>query len=103
MFTLAGVKAVNGQNRQDLGYLRTFTVTANVSSAADGTASVPIYPPITIAPSPAQTVTASPFTDTITTAYDNSMVVDYFLDSNAAILGSFIRTTKCVPENSARG
>lgn len=59
MFTLAGVNAVNGQNRQDLGYLRTFTVTANVSSAADGTATVPIYPPIT--PTGAfQTVTASP-------------------------------------------
>jgi P22 coat protein - gene protein 5 len=59
MFTLAGVNAVNGQNRQDLGYLRTFTVTADVSSAADGTATIPIYPPIT--PTGAsQTVTASP-------------------------------------------
>ena len=59
MFTITGVNAVNGQNRQDLGYLRTFTVTADVSSAADGTASIPIYPPIT--PTGAsQTVSASP-------------------------------------------
>lgn len=59
MFTLAGVSAVNGQNRQTLGYLRTFTVTSDVSSAADGTASIPIYPPI-IATGASQTVTASP-------------------------------------------
>jgi hypothetical protein len=59
MFTLAGVNAVNGQNRQTLGYLRTFTVTSDVSSAADGTATVPIYPPI-IATGATQTVTASP-------------------------------------------
>lgn len=59
LFTITGVNAVNGQNRQDLGYLRTFTVTADVNSAADGTASIPIYPPIT--PTGAfQTVTASP-------------------------------------------
>jgi hypothetical protein len=59
MFTLPLVNAVNGQNHQDLGYLRTFTVTSDVSSAADGTASIPIYPPIT--PTGAsQTVTASP-------------------------------------------
>jgi P22 coat protein - gene protein 5 len=59
MFTIASVNAVNGQNHQDLGYLRTFTVTADVNSAADGTASIPIYPPIT--PTGAfQTVTASP-------------------------------------------
>ena len=58
-FTITGVNAVNGQNRQDLGHLQTFTVTANVSSAADGTASIPIYPPI-IASGATQTVTASP-------------------------------------------
>lgn len=62
-FTLAGVNAVNGQNRQDLGYLRTFTVTADVNSAADGTASVPIYPPI-VASGATQTVTASPAAST---------------------------------------
>lgn len=58
-FTITGVNAVNGQNRQDLGYLRTFTVTADVNSAADGTASIPIYPPI-VATGATQTVTASP-------------------------------------------
>ena len=63
MFTLAGVNAVNGQNRQSVGYLRTFTVTADVSSAADGTASVPIYPPI-VASGASQTVTASPAAST---------------------------------------
>jgi hypothetical protein len=45
-FTLPLVNAVNPQNRQDTGVLRTFTVTADVSSAADGTATIPIYPPI---------------------------------------------------------
>ena len=59
MFTITGVNAVNGQNHQDLGYLRTFTVTADVSSLADGTAAIPIYPPIT-ATGASQTVTASP-------------------------------------------
>ena len=58
-FTLAGVNAVNGQNRQDLGHLQTFTVTSDVNSAADGTASIPIYPPI-VASGASQTVTASP-------------------------------------------
>ena len=58
-FTITGVNAVNGQNRQDLGYLRTFTVTADLNSAADGTASIPIYPPI-VASGATQTVTASP-------------------------------------------
>jgi len=58
-FTITGVNAVNGQNRQDLGYLRTFTVTSDVNSAADGTASIPIYPPI-VATGATQTVTASP-------------------------------------------
>ena len=62
-FTITGVNAINGQNRQDLGYLRTFTVTADVNSAADGTATIPIYPPIIplgMAGTAANTVTASP-------------------------------------------
>jgi len=59
LFTITGVNAVNGQNRQNLGYLRTFTVTADVNSLADGTAAIPIYPPITPTGA-AQTVTASP-------------------------------------------
>ena len=59
MFTIANVYGVNGQNRQSQSYLRSFTVTADVNSAADGTATIPIYPPIT--PTGAsQTVTASP-------------------------------------------
>lgn len=59
MFTLPTVNAINFQNHQDLGYLRTFVVTADVSSDASGNATIPIYPPIV--PSGAtQTVTNSP-------------------------------------------
>ena len=58
-FTLVGVNAANPMNGQDLGYLRRFTVTADVSSAADGTAVVPIYPPI-IATGGGRNVTAAP-------------------------------------------
>ena len=58
-FTITGVNAVNGQNRQDLGHLQTFTVTSDVNSAPEGTASIPIYPPIVASGAP-QTVTASP-------------------------------------------
>jgi hypothetical protein len=67
MFTMATVNAVNGQNRQSLGYLRTFVVTADVSSDAAGAASIPIYPPIIPAPSPFQTVTNSPPNATVLT------------------------------------
>jgi hypothetical protein len=45
-FTIANVYAVNGQNRQTLTTLRTFTVLSNFSSAADGTGTISIYPPI---------------------------------------------------------
>lgn len=45
-FTITGVYAVNGQNRQTLTTLRSFTVTSNFSSAADGTGTISIYPPI---------------------------------------------------------
>ena len=45
-FTIANVYAVNGQNRQTSTTLRTFTVMSNFSSAADGTGSISIYPPI---------------------------------------------------------
>lgn len=60
-FTIANVYAVNGQNRQTLTTLRTFTVTSDFSSAADGTGSVQIYPPI-YGPATAaqQTVSALP-------------------------------------------
>ena len=62
-FTLPLVNAINPMNRQDLGYLRTFTVTSDVSSAADGTASIPIYPPLiplNVTTTANHTVTVSP-------------------------------------------
>ena len=60
-FTIANVYAVNGQNRQTLTTLRTFTVLSNFSSAADGTGTISIYPPI-YGPATAaqQTVSALP-------------------------------------------
>lgn len=55
--------AVNPVSLQSTGKLRQFTVTANVNSAADGSATIPIYPPI-IGPAtpanPRQTVHALP-------------------------------------------
>lgn len=60
MFTISGVYGVNPQSRQSTGNLRTFVVTADVSSAADGTASIPIYPPIYPATVALATVVASP-------------------------------------------
>lgn len=59
-FTIAGVYAVNGQNRQTLTTLRTFTVTSDFSSAADGTGSISIYPPIYGPGTANQTVSALP-------------------------------------------
>lgn len=62
-FTLPLVNSINPQNRQDLGSLQVFTVTADVNSAADGTASIPIFPPIVplgAAGTAANTVTVSP-------------------------------------------
>lgn len=63
IFTIALVNAVNPVSLQSTGKLRQFTVTADVSSAADGTATIPIYPPI-IGPStpanPRQTVSVLP-------------------------------------------
>lgn len=58
-FTIAGVYAVNPQNRQSTGALRIFVVTAPVSSDGSGNATIPIYPPI-ITAGPFQTVTVSP-------------------------------------------
>jgi hypothetical protein len=46
IFTIANVYAVNPQNRQTLPGLRQFTVVADFSSAADGTGTISIYPPI---------------------------------------------------------
>lgn len=45
-FTIANVYQVNGQNRQTSTTLRTFTVMSDFSSAADGTGTISIYPPI---------------------------------------------------------
>ena len=59
VFTLAGVFAVNPQNRQSTGQLRQFVVTADVSSDASGNATIPIYPAI-VTSGAFQTVTASP-------------------------------------------
>ena len=60
-FTIVGVYAVNGQNRQTSTTLRTFTVTSDFSSDASGNGSVSIYPPIYGPATPAQqTVSALP-------------------------------------------
>ncbi len=45
VITFAGVYAVNPQNKQSTGSLRQFVVTANVTSAAGGTATIPISGP----------------------------------------------------------
>jgi hypothetical protein len=47
VFTIAGVFAVNPQNRQSTGQLRQFVVTADVSSDGAGNATIPVSPAIT--------------------------------------------------------
>jgi hypothetical protein len=59
VFTIAGVFAVNPENKQSLGTLRQFVVTANFSSDASGNGSVTISPAI-IAGGAFQNVTARP-------------------------------------------
>jgi hypothetical protein len=63
IFTIANTNAVNPVSLASTGKPRQFTVTANVSSAADGTATIPISPAI-IGPAtpanPRQTVAALP-------------------------------------------
>jgi hypothetical protein len=63
IFTIADVNGVNPVSLQTTGKARQFTVTADVASAVDGTATIPIYPPI-IGPSspvnPRQTVSVLP-------------------------------------------
>ena len=54
IFTIANVYAVNPVSRMNTGQLRQFTVTADVNSAADGTATIPIYPPIIGPATPSQ-------------------------------------------------
>jgi hypothetical protein len=48
VFTIAGVYAVNPVSGDTLSDLQQFTVTANVSSAADGTSTVPVYPELIV-------------------------------------------------------
>ena len=85
IFTMANVYAVNPVSRMNTGQLRQFTVTADVNSAADGTATIPIYPPI-IGPAtpanPRQTVNVLPtaaapltFFGTASTVYHQNIVM----------------------------
>jgi hypothetical protein len=61
-FTIAGVYAVNPQNRQSTGSLRKFTVTAAATADGSGNATLSIFPAINTAASNQQyqTVTAGP-------------------------------------------
>lgn len=59
VITLAGVFAVNPDNRQSLGYLKTFTVQADVASDGSGNATIVLSPAI-IAGGAYQNVTARP-------------------------------------------
>lgn len=59
VFTIAGVNAVNPETKADTGSLRTFVVTADVSSDGSGNATVVISPAI-IAGGAYQNVTARP-------------------------------------------
>jgi hypothetical protein len=61
-FTLAGVFAVNPQNRQSTGQLRQFTVTAAATADGSGNATLAIFPAINTAASNQQyqTVSAGP-------------------------------------------
>jgi hypothetical protein len=61
-FTIAGVYAVNPQNRQSYGVLRQFTVTAAATADGSGNATLSIFPAINTAASNQQyqTVSAGP-------------------------------------------
>lgn len=59
VITIAGVRAVNPETKQDLGYLKTFVVTADVASDGAGNATVVISPAI-IAGGAYQNVTSRP-------------------------------------------
>lgn len=59
VFTVAGVFAVNPQNKQSTGALRQFVVTADSFSDVGGNMTIPISPSIVVAGG-FQTVTASP-------------------------------------------
>jgi hypothetical protein len=80
VFTITGVYAVNPLNLTSTGRLRQFTVTADVDSLAAGTATIPISPPIVVAPDARATVNAAPgaaapltFVGTANTPYKQNM------------------------------
>lgn len=80
VFTIAGVYAVNPQNRQSTGSLQQFVVTADTSSDGSGNATIPISPSITTSGA-YQTVDAAPadnaaltFIGTASTAYPQNLV-----------------------------
>lgn len=62
VFQITGVYAVNPQSGLSTGRLRDFTVTADTNSAADGSAAIPISPPIRVATAtdPRGTVNVAP-------------------------------------------
>jgi hypothetical protein len=60
VFTIANVNAVNPESLASTGSLRNFVVTANASSASNGTSSISIYPSIITSGSPFQTVDNGP-------------------------------------------
>ena len=59
-FTIAGVYAVNPQNRQSTGSLKIFVVAAPVSSDGSGNATIPIFPAITPGVDQYQNVDSAP-------------------------------------------
>jgi hypothetical protein len=80
VFTIDGVYAVNPQSLVSTGHLRYFTVTADVNSLIDGSATIPISPPIIAPPDPRATVNALPeasapltFVGTADTYYKQNM------------------------------
>lgn len=68
-FTIAGVYAVNPQNRQSTGVLRQFSVTAAATADGSGNATLSISPPINTAASNAQyqNVSAGPANSAVVT------------------------------------
>lgn len=81
VITFAGVNAVNAENKQDLGYLRRFVVTADVSSDGSGNATIIVSPAI-IAGGAYKNVTARPadnaaitvVSGTASTTYPQNMI-----------------------------
>ena len=59
VFTIASVYAVNPQTRETTGHLRQFVVTSQFSSLSDGTGSIAVYPPLTVAGTGVQTPTVN--------------------------------------------